>query len=463
MKKLCILLLILLTPLITPHIVASDSIFIWGYEEIDVPFGSDKFVYFEMVKNSIKLKPGYEDPFFKVINDNLDYTTQSTISTSVIRRYKLVHEAFSPKYNIRERRIIYFNVVDVNPPVLTSSKPLVIQIGDQKPDFLQGITYKDDVDPVEKIQVDVHDGGVDYDHVGVYEVIYTLRDSSGNVSKRYKETLTIEDLIKPIITFKEKTFHHVGYPFLIDDFFDIKDNYDPHPKLTYQIEGDLLELGVVRIHVVGMDASGNMSTMMKEIHVVDTRAPVIEVLKPNITLEVGSAPIDLYTLVKVSDNHTVFTKEDLKITHNINYHEVGSYFVFYQIEDASFNQDSKQIKINIRDTIPPVISGENMAVSLNEDIDLYEGLYISDNYSKKDKITIKIFETNYQKNKQGTYYVTYEAVDESGNHTYFTRYISVGGSSFKHIIFYTLIGLFLLSGVGFGIFILIKKHKKLKI
>ena len=61
------MIILLLGLLFLPlNIKASESIFIFGYDYIEVPYKADLNPYFDLVYNSIRLKDGYFDPNFRL-------------------------------------------------------------------------------------------------------------------------------------------------------------------------------------------------------------------------------------------------------------------------------------------------------------------------------------------------------------------------------------------------------------
>lgn len=619
MKKHTVLLIFLISfflPMMT--ISAEDSIFIWETDTIIIPYGESLDNALETFTSSVTLKEGYIDPNFTVFDINYNYYMKSVISTNNITTYKLYHKAISPKYQKEEIKLIYIKIVDINKPVVTNSKPYTFVLGEKKPDYLTRLSYEDDVNNPEDIKITVNDSNVNYSKVGVYTVIFTLTDLSGNETI-YKEDVNIIDLIPPMIkftdlntftigyTFKVENYvttsdnhdavldikyeitdgsleeegtitlvvtatdssgnkasaskiiyielvdtkpphvvysapykmlvgstkpnytknlivednlsasknililvdesgidyskvgsyvvnfqlidemgnasfhqqtveifdnlgpnihfkginsHPVGFIFDILDFYEITDNYDNHVEYSYSLSSEIDKIGVVEISLIATDSSGNVSTATHQITVKDGESPTLFLTQKSISIEVNSEPIDYLSYVKVSDNYDTLTIDDIIVNPIIDYNTIGSYEVNYSVYDSSLNKASASILIYIQDKIAPSISANTIYGKKDEIIDLMAGIIINDNYTPVEEIVVRVFETNYITGTLGTFYVTYEAVDNSGNHQYFTRTIIVEGINSIEISYYLIGGVLVVTGAILGVLYFMKKKEK---
>jgi len=77
--------------------------------------------------------------------------------------------------------------VDTEAPQIAGIKDYTVQVG-EKINFLEGVDVTDNADPAPKLSVDTN--GVFLDYPGVYTVIYTAWDESGNEAKDYA-TVTV--------------------------------------------------------------------------------------------------------------------------------------------------------------------------------------------------------------------------------------------------------------------------------
>lgn len=76
-------------------------------------------------------------------------------------------------------------VTDTVKPVISGMEDMVLTLGDEAPNWLDGVTATDDVDGNITVTVDASD--VNLAEAGIYDVIYTAEDEAGNL-----ETVTIK-------------------------------------------------------------------------------------------------------------------------------------------------------------------------------------------------------------------------------------------------------------------------------
>lgn len=452
MKKITLLLFVLFV--LPIKINAQESVFIFGYEYVEIPYNADVNPYFELVYNSIKLKPGYSDPQFSVDDEN-DGFFKSVIFSHHLKSYYLIYRAEAPRYNQVESRKVEFKIVDHEPPKVTHHQPITYLLEHEKPNYLNYIKASDNETKPEDINITVNDFFVDYTRVGTYEVIYTITDNSHNQTI-HVSFVYVEDKIKPTIIPTELTTLQLGRNLYIEDFFTVKDNHDSNPEITYTIEGNLDEVGEILLHITVKDQSNNQASLTRKVRIIDQIPPDLKLSKQIETLHVFDEPIDLYSYVDSMGKNLNFA--DLKIEGVIDYDKTGVYEVLYTLTDKHGNQTIKVLTIKIVDKTKPVIDSKDIIIDVGDALDLLDGVHVKDNYTNQPNI--RIYETNY-KPKPGTYYVIYEAVDEAGNHSYFTRTITVKGQTTEQKIYLYIVFAVVVSLCGLGGFILYKKRKTL--
>ena len=151
----------------------------------------------------------------------------------------------------------------------------------------------------------------------------------------------------------------------------------------------------------------------QEKHKVIVNFSYVDEINDPLTVEVGTEKyIPPAMLVTVDDvDMTNLLKIDIK---NLDLTELGTYKIRYYLE---YQKKTYEIvkEITVVDTTKPVITlkGKNQTLLLNEK---YEdpGYEVTDNYDKdlKDKVTIT---SNVDVSKAGTYKITYNVTDSSGN------------------------------------------------
>lgn len=456
MKRKLLFILLIVSFVCVPTLKAEEDIFEWGEFDVFVEYGEDLQIVLNRVKEGIKLKKGYSDPDFYVENNYVNYTTQSSINTNNLKKYRLDHRAVSPKYKKNEIRSYYFHVVDIEPPKVISSVNFIMAYGRNKPDYSLGLLITDNVTETTEIKVIIDDSNVNYTQIGFYEILYTIIDSSGN-KILYTETLEIVDKIKPTIKVKKPLVHQVKETFLFDEYFSVTDNYSENINIEYTFAGDLETLGEVKITVLAVDESGNQSEYIGEFLVVDEVSPTISLDEESITIEIGEK-IDLLAFVSdISDNYDELSIDDLIVTTNINYDQTGSYVVIYELQDNSNNETKATLEVLIKDLTPPEIIVSDLEFNQNDEVDLLLYAKVTDNYSKPEDIGLKIVYNDVDFTEPGVYSLIYQAVDESGQHAHKTITVTINGTTNEQKTFYIVLGAGILGIIGIIVYQIKKK------
>ena len=426
MKKTNILLILLISTLLPMKTIsAADSIFIWDTDTIIIPYGESLDDALETFKASVNLKEGYMDSDFTVFDINYNYCMKSVISTNNITTYKLYHKAISPKYQKEEIKLIYIKIVDINKPVVTNSKPYTFVLGEKKPDYLTSLSYEDDVNKTEEIKVTVNDSNVNYSKVGVYTVIFTLADLSGN-EFIHQEAVNIIDLIPPTIKFTDLNTFTIGYTFKVENYVTTSDNHDAVIDIKYEIvEGSLEEEGAVTLLVTATDLSGNVVSASKIIYVemIDTEPPHIIYCAP-FQILVGSTKPNYAKSLIVEDNLSE-TKNILIVVDEsgIDYSKIGSYVVNFQLIDEVGNTSFYQQTVKIFDNVgPTLIFKENNSHPVGFIFDILDFYEITDNYDTHVKYSYSL---SSEIDKIGVVNISLIATDSSGNISTATHQITV--------------------------------------
>ena len=131
--------------------------------------------------------------------------------------------------------------------------------------------------------------------------------------------------------------------------------------------------------------------------------------------------IDYLSYVSVSDNYDSLDNIVIKVDDSaVNYFLVGEYDVYISASDSSNNSSHIVLKVFINgETTPPVLHFlvESLTFYVNHrpmDINFFDYVYAVDNKSKSKNIKIS-YTSQICYSKVGEYYITYYAVDETGN------------------------------------------------
>lgn len=139
--------------------------------------------------------------------------------------------------NKTEKSAIINIVKDEEKPVLTGLKDIEIMIGG-KPDYLSGVSAKDNRDP--DPQIEVHSDNVNITKTGTYEIKYKVIDRSGN-SNTYTKNVIVKE--KQETTYKKPNGNKIVY-LTFDDgpssntkkLLDVLDRYNV--KATFFVTGN---------------------------------------------------------------------------------------------------------------------------------------------------------------------------------------------------------------------------------
>lgn len=163
------------------------------------------------------------------------------------------------------------------------------------------------------------------------------------------------------------------------------------------------------------DAAGNSAVQVtRTVRVVDTTSPVITLSGGNLSIAVGDAYIEPgYSAVDNLDGNITGA---VTVGGNLNTGTVGSYIVTYDVDDDAGNAAVQATRtVEVMDTKPPVIvlSDNSVTMSVGES-------YSEPGFSATDNVDGNLTGDvlvggNLNVNAVGTYTVTYDVSDTSGN------------------------------------------------
>ncbi|MBQ4805793.1 DUF5011 domain-containing protein, partial [Aquimarina sp. MMG015] len=165
-------------------------------------------------------------------------------------------------------------------------------------------------------------------------------------------------------------------------------------------------VGSYTITYNAIDIFGNVATeVIRTVNVVDIAAPVISLLGDNPqTIELGTGYTELGATT--NDGSTVIIDSSDFVD------ELGSYTIRYNATDASGNMAIEVARIvNVVDTTAPVI----VLLGANPQELVKGSTYVELGATTDDGSYLVIDASSIDVNTQGSYSVTYNAVDDSGN------------------------------------------------
>ncbi|WP_152603845.1 immunoglobulin-like domain-containing protein, partial [Jejuia pallidilutea] len=266
---------------------------------------------------------------------------------------------------------------------------------------------------------------VDTNLGGTYLVTYDVNDAAGNTATQVVRTVNvIPDTTAPIITLNgvASIYLNVG-DIYVEQGATAVDDLDGDITANIVIGGDVVNTNIVGTYNVTYNVSdnaGNAAVQLNRIVNVlsDVTAPIITLNgSSSISLNVGDVYIEQGATAL--DNLDGDITADIVITDNVNTLIAGTYFVDYNVSDASGNLANTVTRtVNvIADTVVPTLALIGSAtINLNVgDIYNEQGATASDNIDGDITANIVIGGDTVNTNLAGTYIVTYNVSDASGN------------------------------------------------
>ena len=260
------------------------------------------------------------------------------------------------------------NVVDTKPPVITlnGASFMTVECGTSFVD--PGATATDICDP--NVSITVNTSGLNTFALGVYSIVYTATDDSGNTAS-VTRMVTVVDTTPPVLAPVSPTI--IDFDATIPGIctsesiaslgltLSVSDGCDPAPTIVYELPADgggysvltfptTFPIGTTTVHVSAKDASGNQSARQAVTVVITDKAP------PTITLN-GSSPITLQLGQAFADPGvgTSDCSSPVTVVRSVNGiagAEVdscspGTYTVLYTAYDTAGNSSSVSRVVNV--------------------------------------------------------------------------------------------------------------------
>ncbi|BCE00047.1 BspA family leucine-rich repeat surface protein [Marinicellulosiphila megalodicopiae] len=362
-----------------------------------------------------------------LVSDNYDENIEFTITGSVIDNqlgeYALVYQAVDASGNQAKELTRTVTVVDTLAPIITlkGESGVVLEAGTTY--IEEGVTVFDTFDQ-QSLSVSYNE--VDSNILGMQTVTYHATDSSGNIGQATRH-ITIEDTTTPSVTLFGKQTQNilVGSTYL-EKGVSFEDLFDDSPEFTLTGSVNSLVVGDYALTYTVTDQSGNKSSVMRNVLVQDLTKPTISLIGPSTSLlRYGAAYVELGA--SVSDNYD----SDLTavITGEVNNDVLGTYTLTYNVSDSSGNVASEVTRnVIIVDTQSPEITlnGESFTRIFLGETYLELSATASDNYDNNEDIQQNLITTGtVNTQKEGTYYIRYQARDLSGNQASIIRTVEV--------------------------------------
>jgi Metallo-peptidase family M12B Reprolysin-like/MAM domain, meprin/A5/mu/GEVED domain/Bacterial surface protein, Ig-like domain/Secretion system C-terminal sorting domain/Fibronectin type III domain len=337
--------------------------------------------------------------------------------------------------------IIEGSTPDTTAPVITlnGATPVNLELGSSYTEL--GATAIDDVDGDISANIVIGGDSVDTNTVGTYIVTYNVSDAAGNSAAQVTRTVNVNpDTTAPVITLNGASTVNINVGGnYTESGATATDNVDGDISANIVIGGDTVNTNTAGTYIVTYnvsDAAGNAATQVtRTVNVApDTTAPVITLIgSASITLELG----DTYT----EQGATATDDIDGDISANIviggdtvNTNIASTYIITYNVSDAAGNsaaQVTRTVTVNPDTTIPVInLIGSSTINLLVGDIYNELGATATDNVDGDISANIIIGGDSVNTNVAGTYLITYNVSDSSGNAaTQVTRTVNVSEPS----------------------------------
>jgi PKD repeat protein len=357
----------------------------------------------------------------------------SAVNMVVVGSYTVTYNVTDSEGNAAVQVTRTVNVVDTTLPFITliGANPQTVQVGSAYGEL--GATASDNYDGDISPSVVIDATAVDNLTVGSYLVTYDVTDSEGNAAVQVTRTVNVVDTTLPVITLTgaNPQVIEVGSAY-VELGATASDNYDGDISGSIVIDSAAVNTAVVGSYSVTYnvtDSEGNAAVQVtRTVNVVDTALPVITLtgVNPQV-IEVGSPYAELGATA--TDNYDGDLTGSIVIdTAAVDTSIVGSYLVTYNVTDANGNAATQVTRtVNVVDTTVPVIAltGANPQTIEVDSPYVELGATATDNYDGD--LTGSIVTNSAAVNTAvvGSYIVTYDVVDSSGNPAAAIRTVNV--------------------------------------
>ena len=431
------------------RVIASNPTFSWHQTVVEIPLGESLEPY--ILLPYATLSSPYEDPNIYYERDGVNFTYQSIIQTRYAKTYRLDYRVYSPKYKIQSVQTITFKVVDSIPPTVTKVPLFDIPVFTKQVDYLRGLLYEDNYSSKSNIVVTVDDHAVNLNQIGVYPLRYVVSDEFGNETIVYSK-VNVKDYYAPSITQIKPLILEPNSTWVYTEYFLVKDNYDVFPLVHINDQNvNYDKEGRYEITISALDLSGNGLVLAIEVEIKDQTPPILSLKTSEITIE-QHHNFDLISLIlKVTDNYSLVSIEDVMIETDLKLNQVGVYEALYTLKDQSGHQTTQKITIYVTKKTEPKLEFKPLKIEKGVPYSLFDGLiYEAD-------LTVRVFDSNIQMHK-GFYQVVYVVIDPYGNHATYIRDVEVITDESMSSMVWVVGGLLTGLGILYGIWLLKKRR-----
>ncbi|MCI0540381.1 MAG: DUF5011 domain-containing protein, partial [Verrucomicrobiales bacterium] len=351
-------------------------------------------------------RPGHTYAFYSIARDNVGHEEPPPIEPDALITIAGVPE-------------------DTTPPTVICPPPVTVPVGAScqtlVPNILADVTASDDVTPRESLILAQSPEAETLVGLGTTTIIVTVTDEAGNRAT-CPITLTVIDATGPTVTL-------IGAnPMAVECGASFS---DPGASAVDICAGTVAvsNSGVVDPSMPGtytitysaIDPSGNPTTAIRAVNVVDTTAPVISLNGANpFTVECHTAFVD----PGASANDACAGSVAVGTSGVVDPNTPGSYTITYSATDPSGNPATATRTVNVVDTTAPVITLNGANPFTVECHSAFDDPGASANDACAGSVPVGNSGV-VDLNTPGSYTITYSATDPSGNPATATRTVNV--------------------------------------
>jgi len=274
------------------------------------------------------------------------------------------------------------SVIDTQSPYFIGSGT-IISYFDQPitvAEIQSSLTAYDDIDGdlTENIIVLVDNYSDNMSVLGSYTVIFSVSDNSENHTE---VTVTVEvvDILPPVFSdlgVINAVYPNIYSPSDVLNMLQASDNYDGDISNNIELVNDGYSenadiVGEYQMEFKVTDSSGNESTYLQTIRVVDNQGPVFggsEVV--NVGYDKLINPQTIIEGLTVIDNYDEITELEIILendSYTNNHNKLGQYEMQFSSTDSSGNKTYKTVIINVVDEIGPMVYFDSSIIQVYSD------------------------------------------------------------------------------------------------
>ncbi len=376
----------------------------------------------------------YVDPGYEAI-DSIDgnitnrVNVAGRVNTDAQGSYLLQYTVYDSSGNTSPALTRTVIVADMTPPTLTLKGGSGITVSASVPYVDPGYMAIDNIDGNVTYSV-VVTGHIDTDTLGIYTLHYDISDRARNAAPTQNRTVTVADMTPPVLTLKGGSSITVSAsaPY-VDPGYTATDNIDGNVTGSVVVTGhvDTGTPGTYTIHYDVWDMALNVaSTQNRTVTVADMTPPVLT-LKGGAEVQIakGSAYADPgYT---ATDNIDGNVTGSVVVTGTVDAGTLGAYTISYEVTDGAGNTASATRTVTVvPDAVPPTITlkgGAALTMPMGPTF-ADPGYAAADNIDGNVTGMVSVAGT-VDPLIPGTYTISYEVTDSSGNTERQTRTVTV--------------------------------------